>query len=78
MASYADTAPQTLQAYTLLQMAAEALLGQPSDAKAVPAGAPFVPTFDSATLQSGNDHTTRMTPQQAADFVANWTIVRHQ
>ncbi|MFG6457419.1 calcium-binding protein [Roseateles sp. BYS96W] len=74
-----DTTPQVLQAYALLQIAAEAFLNNTKrdDPAAAPTGSgSFTPT--AAMLTDGNLHSSKMTAQQAKDFGENWRVVSHQ
>jgi hypothetical protein len=82
------TAPQILQTYALLQIAAEAFLGYGPEASAAAPGnaPPVVPTVDMLTL--GNKHSSRMTAAtaqgvpleqtQAQQFINDWEVVSHQ
>ena len=67
--------PQVLQAYTLLQIAAEAFLGRDRNAQQAD---PFVRRFDKETLMLGNGHSSRMTEKQAEQFAREWRVVAHQ
>jgi hypothetical protein len=73
-----DIAPQVLQTYALLQIAAESFLGhQPEESAALPTGSnPFTPT--PLMLTDGNKHSSKMTAQQALDFSKDWRVVSHQ
>lgn len=63
------TSPQVLQTYTLLQIAAEAFLGEtrPEHPAAAPGSGTTVPLLTAQDLQDGNDHSSRMTTAQAAN-----------
>jgi len=69
-------APRTLETYTLLQIAAEAMFEQlhARDAAGAGSGALTNPSFgvDGAVLTQGNDHSSKFTTQQAKDFQENW------
>ena len=63
--------PQVLQTYTLLQIAAEALLGRAPNDPAARAGADaFELSLEGKEklLTDGNGHSSRMTQQQAEQF----------
>lgn len=77
-----DTEPQILQTFALLQIAAEAMFEQEhARPAAVPgSGALTDRTFgkDGAVLIQGNDHASKMTAAQAAQFASEWSVVSHQ
>lgn len=75
-----DTTPQVLQTYTLLQIAAEAMFGQghERDAATAGSGAKEVGTIDPGVLTKGNDHSSKMTTDQAQKFSEEWTVISHQ
>jgi hypothetical protein len=74
-----DTTPQVLQTYALLQIAAEAFLGHEPAEGAAKAGVDAKPvTLDANMLQKGNNHSSKMTAQQADQFSREWTVVSHQ
>jgi hypothetical protein len=73
-----DTAPQVLQTYALLQIAAEAFLGnEPADPASTP-GVPPVVQLDATMLMTGNNHSSKMTAAQAKQFSEEWTVISHQ
>ena len=72
--------PQVLQTYTLLQIAAEALLGRnPADPAALPGSGAIAPVLNVERLSTvGNGHSTRMTQQQAEQFAREWKVISRQ
>jgi hypothetical protein len=74
-----DTSPQVLQTFALLQITAESFLNNtsPDTAAAPPTGSlPF--ELQAEWLKNGNNHSSRMTDQQADDFKNDWKVVSHQ
>lgn len=74
----ADTTPQVLQTYALLQIAAEAVMGIDRQAPASNPGTTPLVKLDDAMLQVGNLHSSKMTAAQATEFAQNWKVVSHQ
>ncbi|WP_269633615.1 hypothetical protein [Pelomonas sp. BJYL3] len=74
------TSPQVLETYTLLQIAAEAFLGDTDrgDPAARPGSGAVSVTLDGVMLNEGNLHSSRMTTEQAKQFAAEWEVVSHQ
>src|SRR5690348_12991112 len=73
-----STAAELLK-FVSLQMAAEALFGfkaTGNDANLEPKQK-FAGDIDAGFLTSGNEHASRFTATQAADFVQQWTVVEH-
>jgi hypothetical protein len=70
------TSPQVLEAYTLLQIAAESFLNGTDrlDPAKPPTGSdPFLLTPD--MLTNGNLHSSRMTLAQATKFKGEWKVI---
>ncbi len=75
-----DVTPQALQTYTLLQIAAEAMFSEEHarTAAAPGAGATKLGMVAIGVLTKGNDHSSKMTTEQATQFAAEWEVVSHQ
>ncbi len=75
-----DVTPQALQTYTLLQIAAEAMFSEEHarTAAAPGAGATKLGMVAIGVLTKGNDHSSKMTTEQAKQFAEEWEVVSHQ
>lgn len=77
--------PATILEFSRLQLAAEALYGfkdaKPNfeDSKGVASAGNLVFNYEIKPehLMSGNDHNSKFTPTDAAEFVENWEMVAH-
>ena len=80
--SDSNSTPQVLQTYALLQIASEALFNVEPGVAATAPGVGALQNIgfgtDGSVLTRGNDHSSRMTTEQAKQFAQEWTVVSHQ